>query len=204
MIFEIGKFYKHRTGMMLSIVGRLNTTMFGDTLIAETDDNVNFQAVGSTEAYAENYREISEEEWMKNFNKIWGKDVLETETRPCSDCYFSVTKDNKVCYKIKNTTCFREIISGKEEGNDVLENKPDGFRRNMLIRLIESSLPVELVGVDINFSSNYLVDDFFADDVVTIKLRDKEDGLFRCYPLKKDEYEIVKILNNKMEDVNVK
>lgn len=75
MIFEEGKYYRHTTGVELAIVGKLNTTMFGETLIAETNDNISFQAVGSTEANTQNYKEISREEWMKNFNKEERNDI---------------------------------------------------------------------------------------------------------------------------------
>ena len=68
MVFEIGKFYKHATGQCLSIVGKLTTTMFGDTLIAEQNDSIDFQAVGSDDSSAVNYKEITKEEWMKNFS----------------------------------------------------------------------------------------------------------------------------------------
>jgi hypothetical protein len=104
MIFEVGKFYRHNTGHEISIVGRLKTTMFGETLVAESNGSIELSAVGSTESYAENYKEISEEEWMKNFNKgkrvedckhtitqndlctKCGEWVFATETKPCGEC----------------------------------------------------------------------------------------------------------------------
>jgi len=68
MKFQIGKFYRHTTGKEFSIVGTVRTTMFGDTLVAEQNDNVDLVAVGSDESATTNFVEISKEEWMKNFS----------------------------------------------------------------------------------------------------------------------------------------
>jgi len=68
MIFEIGKYYQHTTGIELSIIGELETTLWGKTLIAETNSS-DFEAVGSDIYATTNYVEISKEEWMKNFSK---------------------------------------------------------------------------------------------------------------------------------------
>ena len=70
MKFEIGKFYRHTTGKDLAIIGELETTMFGKTLIAETKDITEcLMAVGRQESATANYTEITKEEWMKNFSK---------------------------------------------------------------------------------------------------------------------------------------
>jgi hypothetical protein len=69
MIFEIGKFYKHTTGLQFSILAEITTTMRGNGLVAETNNaNEEITTVGKSEAAAENFTEISEDEWMKNFN----------------------------------------------------------------------------------------------------------------------------------------
>ena len=72
MKFEIGKFYKHEVlDQYLSILTpRMDTTQYGTTLIAEVFGSHRreiFMAVGNDEASAENYIEITAEEWMSNF-----------------------------------------------------------------------------------------------------------------------------------------
>lgn len=69
MSFEIGKCYRHTTGHEIKIVGLLNTTMYGVTLMAEcVGTREEFMPVGSDESATQNYIEISNEEWMKNFS----------------------------------------------------------------------------------------------------------------------------------------
>ncbi len=68
MIFEIGKFYRHTTGIFMAIVGEVNTTMWGSTLIGEsTHDSYGLMPVGRDEASAVNWEEITKEEWMEQF-----------------------------------------------------------------------------------------------------------------------------------------
>ena len=67
MKFEIGKYYRHTTGFSLAIIGELETTLYGKALIAEGTDG-QLRAVGREEASAENYKEITKEEWLKNFS----------------------------------------------------------------------------------------------------------------------------------------
>jgi hypothetical protein len=103
LVFEVGKFYRHPSGHGLFIIGRASTIVFGDTLIAEQNNNSSFIAVGSDEENAINFVEITREEWLKNYNikkencsheaTIFyhcvqcGEKIFETETRPCGDCY---------------------------------------------------------------------------------------------------------------------
>jgi len=68
MIFEIGKFYRHSTGKQIAVLGELETTLYGKTLIAETDSS-HFISVGRDETSSENFHEISKDDWMKNFSK---------------------------------------------------------------------------------------------------------------------------------------
>lgn len=68
MIFEIGKQYIHTTGEQMSIVGEVETTLYGTCLIAESSNDANLKPVGKGESYAENWTEITKEEWMKNFS----------------------------------------------------------------------------------------------------------------------------------------
>lgn len=68
MKFEEGKFYEHTGGRKLAVLGRLDTTMYGDdVLIAEVASETNFQVVGDDETAATNYREIAYERWMESF-----------------------------------------------------------------------------------------------------------------------------------------
>lgn len=68
MIFEQGKYYSHPTGRQMAIVGEVETTLYGKCLIAETDDGADLKSVGRDESAAENWTEISKDEWMKNFS----------------------------------------------------------------------------------------------------------------------------------------
>ena|SRR3989344_720893 len=97
MGFEIGKHYRHTTGMMLHVLGTLDTTLYGpNVLIAEVarshssrvkaepgrNDAIppeqqaqprcghydTLMAVGKDEGAAVNFSESTEEEWMKNFS----------------------------------------------------------------------------------------------------------------------------------------
>ena len=67
--FELGKCYKHSSGIEMKIVGIVDSTLYGNTFIGEKD-NGKFSAVGIGKGgYSVNWYEISEEEWMKNFSK---------------------------------------------------------------------------------------------------------------------------------------
>lgn len=71
MKFEVGKYYKHTIGHTLAILGYLETTMWGKTLIAESNQQgqmTELVAVGSNESAIANYREITKEEWMENYS----------------------------------------------------------------------------------------------------------------------------------------
>jgi hypothetical protein len=68
MQFEIGKYYTHPSGEQMSIVGEVETTLYGKCLIAESSGYADLKPVGKDESSAENWAEISKEEWMKNFS----------------------------------------------------------------------------------------------------------------------------------------
>lgn len=68
MRFEVGKFYKHTSGQQMAIVGKVPTTQWGETLVGERDDMADLMPVGMDEGAAENWSEITKEEWMKNFS----------------------------------------------------------------------------------------------------------------------------------------
>jgi hypothetical protein len=68
MIFEIGKCYRHTTGEEIQIVGEVNTTLYGNCLAAESNRKRDLIPVSKNdEAATVNWTEISQEEWMKNF-----------------------------------------------------------------------------------------------------------------------------------------
>lgn len=70
MVFEIGKFYRHTTGLELAIVGEVETTLYGKCLVAESNEpSGNLVAVGRDESATQNFIEITKEEWMKNFTE---------------------------------------------------------------------------------------------------------------------------------------
>lgn len=65
MQFEIGKSYKHSSGNVMRILACVDTTIYGKALIAEEGDTFGFRPVGfDSDDYAENWKEISEEEWL--------------------------------------------------------------------------------------------------------------------------------------------
>lgn len=69
MKFEVGKFYRHTTGICFAILCEAETTMYGRTLIAEQSCGMPvIVAVGSDEASAINFHEITKEEWMLSFS----------------------------------------------------------------------------------------------------------------------------------------
>ena len=69
MKFEVGKFYKHNTGICLSILCEAKTTLYGDTYIAEQAcGGSGIVTVGKDQSCTANFHEISKEEWMENFS----------------------------------------------------------------------------------------------------------------------------------------
>ncbi len=70
MIFEIGKKYAHgkSKSSVLSIVGEAKTRMWGNCLIGENGDS-ELSAIGRDEANAQNWVEITEEEYKEWFLK---------------------------------------------------------------------------------------------------------------------------------------
>ena len=68
MIFEVGKYYKHESGLLLAIRGKVPTTMWGETLIAESpDDIMGLRPVGEDETSTAGFVEIPEKEWKSEF-----------------------------------------------------------------------------------------------------------------------------------------
>lgn len=68
MKFEVGKVYKHNSGAMMKIVGRANTTSYGECFVGERVGNANLFPTGTDEDATQGWEEIDEEIW----NKEWG------------------------------------------------------------------------------------------------------------------------------------
>lgn len=67
--FEIGKCYRHVGSRIdMYILGELETTLYGRTLVAERSDSCDLMCVGSDYTSAQNWMEIPYSEWMKNFS----------------------------------------------------------------------------------------------------------------------------------------
>ena len=62
--FEVGRYYRHSSGGCMHIVGSVKTDTYGWTLIGE-DKSGNIRPVGIGEGYAENWYEITEEDWKE-------------------------------------------------------------------------------------------------------------------------------------------
>ena len=69
MKFEIGKYYQHGgIGEKIAVLGRIFTTMWGECLVGETSES-RLEPLGSDEGATINYKEITKQEWMKEFSK---------------------------------------------------------------------------------------------------------------------------------------
>lgn len=73
-VFEIGHFYRHPGGEDISVVGIVDTTMYGRALVAESNINPDLKPIGMDASCRENWSEISEQEWMNNFETSCGTD----------------------------------------------------------------------------------------------------------------------------------
>ena len=69
MIFEIGKYYQHAGGEMMSVVGEAVTTMYGKALIAECSGMFNLKPIGRDETSASGWSEITKGKWLSNFSR---------------------------------------------------------------------------------------------------------------------------------------
>lgn len=60
--FEVGRYYKHSAGRMLSIVGSAYTTAYGPTLVGENKRG-ELSAVGQGPGHTIGWSEINKDEW---------------------------------------------------------------------------------------------------------------------------------------------
>ena len=68
-VFENGKCYKHTSGMMIKIVGRAKTTLYGDCLVAEQLDSRDLKPVSDQEGAMDGWCVVDESEWDRNFTE---------------------------------------------------------------------------------------------------------------------------------------
>jgi len=59
MKFELGKCYKHPSGDAISIIGKVDTYIYGECFVAECTNMANLKAVGMDETSAENWVAIN-------------------------------------------------------------------------------------------------------------------------------------------------
>lgn len=69
MPFQIGKYYQHTGGEMMSIVGSVITTAYGKTLVAERNNMSNLTPIGHDEDAMQNWSEITKGKWLSNFSR---------------------------------------------------------------------------------------------------------------------------------------
>ena len=65
--FEIGKYYKHPNGDVMHIIGAVQTTLYGWSLLAEKHGSDNLNPVGQGTGDADNWTETTEEHWLSGF-----------------------------------------------------------------------------------------------------------------------------------------
>ena len=70
MVFEIGKYYEHvGTGELLHILGKINSTQYGNCLVGESTRNYNLLPIGTEESNTVGYVETTKQCWDEYWNK---------------------------------------------------------------------------------------------------------------------------------------
>ena len=88
MNFEFGKYYEHGSGQQIAIIGTVKSTLYGWSLVAEENTSwalkqikntsndcvmaedsckCSLRAVAADDLGEESWKEITEDEWLKNF-----------------------------------------------------------------------------------------------------------------------------------------
>lgn len=71
MKFEVGRFYSHKAGRQIAVVGEAETFKWGKMLVIEEADktghSISCAEIGQ-EANDKNWIEIGREEWLRNFS----------------------------------------------------------------------------------------------------------------------------------------
>jgi|GEM_PF-4059605 len=68
--FEIGKYYENVDGFKVHILGVHHLTVYGKSLVAETNAEVPLLPLGLTEEATIGFKEITKERWMEDFKPI--------------------------------------------------------------------------------------------------------------------------------------
>lgn len=84
--FELGKYYKHTTGEMLHIVGKVETMMYGECFVGESTNCLNLKPIGIGEGYSDGFSEISKEE----FESSYLSETEEPQAEWVYECYCDV------------------------------------------------------------------------------------------------------------------
>ena len=80
-MFEVGKNYRHNGGMTMRVLARLQTSIYGETLIAERSLG-DFAPVAEHEGADANWEEISVEEYTASLARHEGRRVKLHEVPP--------------------------------------------------------------------------------------------------------------------------
>lgn len=68
MVFELGKCYRHSTGLEMKIIGLANSTLYGVGYVGEMSDG-EIRMVGTHQDNAIGWYQITQWNWTKNFSK---------------------------------------------------------------------------------------------------------------------------------------
>ncbi len=110
MGFQIGKYYEHTCGEMMSIVGEVQTTMYGKALVAECSKSSNLRPVGRDDDAMVNWTEVTKGKWLSNFSREENKPPKFTE----DIIVLGVQQPNGIFYT--EEACKNFITSLKESG----------------------------------------------------------------------------------------
>jgi hypothetical protein len=61
--FRMGRVYRHPSGLLMKIVGCVDTKMYGTCFVGECAGSTELRPVGLSQASAENWIEVPEHEW---------------------------------------------------------------------------------------------------------------------------------------------
>jgi hypothetical protein len=69
-LFEVGKYYRHKDGTCIAIRSMVNTTQWGECLIAECNtDSWGLMPLNPKPTGPDDWEEVSEEVWSSVFEK---------------------------------------------------------------------------------------------------------------------------------------
>lgn len=129
MAFEIGKCYEHTCGEMISVVGKVETTLYGECLVAESNYGSDLKPIGTDDYATANWTEITKGRWLTSFSR---EDNLPPHFKETVLCIQQTYPDKTVfprevveqfLRKIKdqNIKIFGTIITRSSENNQQFE-----------------------------------------------------------------------------------